>query len=272
MKRMKLWGMVGALVLAGVVVGQADGVSGLTIFAPNTPIRASEVNANFSHLEQLVSGKQARFAPGSADEGKALVARGGQLVFEATAGLNGAKGDPGAAGTDGKDGAQGLKGDSGATGPQGPAGAQGLKGDLGAAGPKGDKGDPGSPGVTLPGLPGPPGPQGPAGPAGLPGPAGATGATGPTGPAGSNGVSGYERVMGSTASIDTGGNTASTVTASCPAGKKVVGGGVTATNALGVAIGASAPTSDTTWSVSASVGFSGTPANITAYAVCITAN
>jgi hypothetical protein len=61
---------------------------------------------------------------------------------------------------------------------------------------------------------GPPGPQGPAGPRGLPG------------PKGQPGVSGLERVDASTALSSS--NTKSVV-ATCPSGKRVVGGGAQAT-------------------------------------------
>lgn len=71
---------------------------------------------------------------------------------------------------------------------------------------------------------GPAGPTGLAGPAGPAGPSGATGAAGPTG---ASGVSGYELVQ-------TGSGVDSTspkyVSASCPAGKKPVGGGAVMNN------------------------------------------
>ena len=63
------------------------------------------------------------------------------------------------------------------------------------------------------------GATGPAGPAGATGPAGAVGPAGATGAAG---VSGYQTVY-NTANIPAG--TAGTATATCPAGKKPVGGG-----------------------------------------------
>jgi hypothetical protein len=74
-----------------------------------------------------------------------------------------------------------------------PAGARGL---AGAAGPKGDRGDAGV--------------------------AGETGGTGSTGSTGSPGMSGYEQAAGNSANDST---TNKSATATCPAGKKAVGGG-----------------------------------------------
>ena len=79
------------------------------------------------------------------------------------------------------------------------------------------------------GDPGPPGPQGPTGPkgdqgeTGPVGPQGPTGSQGPPGPAGSPGVSGWEIVTNRRGDVPYNGY--ATVTADCPAGKKVVGGG-----------------------------------------------
>jgi hypothetical protein len=96
------------------------------------------------------------------------------------------------------------------SGPAGPAGATGLPG------PKGDKGDPGSPG--------PSGPKGATGPAGPAGPAGPTGAPGPTG------VSGWQFVIVEKIIPGAPNHTANEFESDCPAGKKALGGGVTAGN------------------------------------------
>lgn len=74
---------------------------------------------------------------------------------------------------------------------------------------------------------GPAGPTGPAGPAGAAGAAGASSATGAAGPTGASGVSGYEVVQVQSATDST---SPKTVTATCPAGKKPVGGGVVMNN------------------------------------------
>jgi hypothetical protein len=79
----------------------------------------------------------------------------------------------------------------GQTGPQGPAGEQGAAGETGPAGPAG--------------------------------PAGGQGPQGPAGTNGTNGVSGYEMVSATSASVAS--NALGSVTASCPAGKKVTGAG-----------------------------------------------
>lgn len=87
-------------------------------------------------------------------------------------------------------------------------------------GPAGPQGPPGPAGPQGPA--GPAGPQGPVGPVGPQGPQGATGPQGPAGPAGPPGVSGYEMVE-ATFVVPAGGFVRNTV--SCPAGKKVLGGG-----------------------------------------------
>jgi Collagen triple helix repeat (20 copies) len=162
-------------------------------------------------------------------------------------------GDPGPQGPQGPKGDQGPQGATGPEGPQGPQGPQGPKGAdgdgiPGATGPEGPQGPAGADGATGPqgpagadGATGPAGPQGPAGadgargpagPAGPEGPAGADGATGPTGPQGpagpaGAGVAGYEIVAG-TASLDD--ENDKSVSASCPTGKVIVGGGFQVSN------------------------------------------
>jgi hypothetical protein len=90
----------------------------------------------------------------------------------------------------------------------------------------------------------PAGAQGPAGPAGPVGPAG------PQGPAGANGVSGHEIVTVATAMNS---DTEKSITATCPAGKKPVGGGGYAIGILSwpddIGLVASYPVSGTGWRV-----------------------
>jgi hypothetical protein len=147
-------------------------------------------------------------------------------------------------------------------------GPQGIAGPQGPAGPAGDTG--------------PAGPAGPAGPQGLQGPAGATGATGaqgPAGPAGPGGATGYEvvRTSGASSNFDF-----KVQAATCPAGKKAVGGGGSTSFETGisgvadsVAIHRSTPFSvnspDDSWLVHA---IETAPDNITtwtlsAWAVCL---
>jgi hypothetical protein len=132
----------------------------------------------------------------------------------------GPKGDKGDTGAQGAQGLQGPKGDKGDVGPQG---IQGLKGDTGAAGPQGLEGPQGPQGLA--GPQGSPGPQGVAGPAGGQGPQGAMGPIGPSGPQGSPGISGYERVVGDSGTLSMNPGVSSFVTAVCPTGKRVLGGG-----------------------------------------------
>ena len=75
---------------------------------------------------------------------------------------------------------------------------------------------------SIQGPPGPAGPAGPSGATGAQGPQGPAGPTGPGGPAGSPGASGYEVVVNE---VTFAGNTAGSVQADCPPGKRVLGGG-----------------------------------------------
>jgi len=157
------------------------------------------------------------------------------------------------------------------TGPQGP---QGIAGPQGLQGPKGDKGDPGPAGAQgLPGAIGPkgdtgaqgpaggPGPQGDAGPKGDPGPQGAVGPQGVQGPQGNPGpqgvagISGYQIVIANSADDS---SQAKSLGAQCPAGKHLLGGGVTVSPFTGSVIGSppiaireSAPFGDFYWQVTA---------------------
>ena len=150
------------LVIGGILVASSAyvlaAVSIPNTFAPNTPIKSADVNANFSSLKSAIDALQANpvlndasvtttklaagavtapklATPTPAATGKFLGFDGSSLVW--ADGAVGAKGDTGAAG------APGAKGDTGATGQKGDtgaAGAQGLKGDPGATGPQGNAG------------------------------------------------------------------------------------------------------------------------------------
>jgi hypothetical protein len=87
-------------------------------------------------------------------------------------------------------------------------------------------------------------PAGPRGPAGAPGPKGTTGAPGATGVPGASGVSGWQRVHNATGVVNA--NSSIDVEISCPAGKKVFGGGA---YAPGLTLMSSFPGSDTSWIV-----------------------
>lgn len=131
--------------------------------------------------------------------------------------------------------------------------------------------------VTIPGE----GPAGPAGPAGPEGPAGAEGPTGPAGPAGpsgASGVAGLEIVSAISPAVTPatvgafgtfGGN------ASCPAGKRAVGGGFESLlNASHMLPIGSFPVSDTTWRVMLRNTWSSSMSNVQVrvYVICATAN
>jgi hypothetical protein len=172
----------------------------------------------------------------------------------------------GAAGPQGPTGPQGPQGVAGPVGPTGAQGAQGATGPAGATGPQGAKGATGPAGATGPqGAPGLNGAQGPQGPVG---PQGATGATGAQGP---SGISGYEIVSQTTKSVTlaaAGGF--QTFYVSCPAGKKVLGGGNRLDKQTGIwTVQDSIATSDTTWGVGiGNTGASSITGDVTVSAIC----
>lgn len=101
------------------------------------------------------------------------------------------------------------------TGPQGPQGIQGVPG------PQGQKGDTGSQGPQ-----GVQGPKGDKGDRGETGPAGATGSQGPAGPPGASGYEIVREEINAEGGLGNAGIGWWDATATCPAGKKAVGGGV----------------------------------------------
>lgn len=104
--------------------------------------------------------------------------------------------------------------------------------------------------------PGPPGPAGPAGPAG---PRGDTGQQGPAGPAGPPGVSGHEVVV--LGGLLTASQISASFTASCPAGKKLLGGGVATFNQEIQILSSTPLDTGTSWAVSVRT-FDGQPVGV----------
>ncbi len=123
---------------------------------------------------------------------------------------------------------------------------------------------------------GPSGPRGPFGPFGPQGPSGPLGPAGPAGPAGAAGAAGAPGVSGLQVVADTTATDSSSpksVTASCPAGKRAVGGGgALLTNSGPLAIRQSVPTAnDNGWTATAAetAAYGGGWA-LRAYALCAT--
>ena len=84
------------------------------------------------------------------------------------------------------------------------------------------------------------------------------------------GISGHE-IVNNTVTIPVSGNRRANVTATCPSGKKVVGGGwyqADDTNGADLLLYNSYPDSSTTWTVRL-YNFGGSAKNATAYAVCV---
>ena len=207
---------IGAVVIAsGLSVLAAVNLP--NTFTAGTPIKAEEVNANFSSLRAAVETLQGN--AGSVADGAITSSK---LVDAAV--LAGKLNTQNAAAS-GKflsfNGSQMVwaDGSAGTVGPQGPAGS---KGDTGAEGSKGEKGDQGD--------------------------VGATGATGAAGAKGANGVSGYERVEQTRTffTLQKGGEI--NFTLFCPAGKKLVGGGFTVIGATGPFLSSkNGPRNDVEW-------------------------
>jgi hypothetical protein len=134
----------------------------------------------------------------------------------------------------------------------------GLRGDAGTPGQQGPKGDPG--------------PQGPKGDAGAPGSQGPKGDTGERGEKGEQGeqgapgLSGYRPVVGNGYTLGPGafGGTGAT----CPAGKKAIGGGFNASKGVLVTF-STADQSGTTWLVEGTNTIA-TNGWIQAFAICAT--
>lgn len=164
---------------------------------------------------------------------------------------------------------QGQRGAIGPVGPQGAVGPQGPQGPQGTAGPTGATG-----------ATGPAGTQGPAGADGV------DGATGPQGPQGDPGVQGPQGVAGpadsqvfapvtGTSPAGMGAGQTYSVSSTCPAGTKILGGGHTytvstrgQTNRVSVS---SYPSSATVWTILARVNTglgSAVTISVSVYAVC----
>lgn len=156
----------------------------------------------------------------------------------------------------------------GAVGPEGP---QGPEGPTGPRGPTGPVGPPGPQGPLGPA--GPQGPDGPVGPEGPRGPEGPQGPEGSQGPAGEDGVSGYE-VVSRTYFASFSSEEAKTYTIDCPAGKRVLGGGVVenddiTSTQLDLWLAFSGPRDQDTWEVQLMTDDYGAPnAEFTVKAVC----
>jgi collagen triple helix repeat protein len=161
------------------------------------------------------------------------------------------------------------------TGARGPAGSRGAVGPMGAIGPAGGQGPRGETGTAGPF--GPAGSQGPAGPAGAQGPSGADGAPGPTGPQGPPGPSDSQvtAAVSATTPVSAPLGTVATATATCPAGTKILGGGIqisvsVAVQQSRVATRESYPSAADAWtgSIVITSALVGATATINTYAVC----
>jgi hypothetical protein len=221
------------------------------------------------------------------------------------AGVTGATGPTGPTGATGGTGPAGPTGATGATGATGPIGPQGPAGPTGPIGPQGltwkqtwnagtsyslndsvffngssyislADGNTGNQPASSPSDWSLLTQQGSIGATGATGSVGATGPTGPPGPAGAPGPSGSTLVTGTPVSSVTNPpvRTQITATASCAAGKVVLGGGarVTATTQVErVTLTSSYPSNTTTWSAIGTVTSNmnqGNTFTVTAYALC----
>ncbi len=207
----------------------------------------------------------------------------GEQGFQGDAGpqgITGADGPQGAVGAKGDTGEQGFQGDAGPqgdTGADGPQGAVGAKGDTGE---QGFQGDAGPQGIT--GADGPQGATGATGATGAKGDTGATGATGATGPAGANGTNGTNGTNGglsgyvvvTSAAVSTTSALPITNTATCPIGKKAIGGGYSESTGNGLHVFIDGPatvnSANDSWLIRAE-RIQSTNATFTVSVICVTA-
>jgi len=91
---------------------------------------------------------------------------------------------------------------------------------------------------------------------------------GAQGPQGIAGVSGYEQVVAASPANTT---STKTITASCPVGKVVLGGGFVASGVTTTAVLGNGPGSPSDWTVTVRENQTGTPTwTLTVTAVCVT--
>ena len=245
------------LVPSAIVLTGAVGVSVAAI-----PDNAGEIRGCYNPA-LIDEGATAPFSLRDAD-GKACPDGETEIAFNQQ-GPAGPEGQTGAAGPTGATGPKGETGETGATGPVGPKGA------TGATGPTGPKGATGATGATgAKGATGATGATGPKGATGAQGDTGPKGATGPQGPAGADGVSGWERVESAQVYVPVKG--VAVETAKCPAGKRVVGGGVTSDASWETRITSSAPNYNaTSWFGSVKNDSGGVVGVMQVYAICVQA-
>jgi hypothetical protein len=263
----------------------------------------ASVTAGTAGVQALITGAQIKDGTVASRDIKNGTIGRADISAGTLSSLRGQRGRAGAAGPQGPLGPQGPQGAPGAVGPQGERGPQG---DTGSQGPQGAKGDPGA-GVHVTGsvadeddLPatanegdayivtftghlhvwdgtafvdtGPvQGPEGPQGPVGDIGPQGVQGPIGPAGPAGADGgLAGYQIVTAPSVPIAAS-DFAVSGSASCPAGKLAVGGGLTVADPEGeVVLTESRPAAGgADWVVT--VLNYGADNSITPYAICAAA-
>ncbi len=142
---------------------------------------------------------------------------------------------------------------------------------LHAQGPRGPRGAAGVPGVDGASSTQLAPEKGDLGPAGADGRPGQDGKDGPPGAAGKDGVSGYEIVVGPDVTV--GGLTTQQASASCPEGKRVIGGGLVPSGgpAFQPVIHGSYASAGGTWTVVVSDPLSVGGGTVNAQAICATA-
>jgi collagen triple helix repeat protein len=127
-------------------------------------------------------------------------------------------------------------------------------------------------------IQGPEGPEGPAGPAGATGPAGPSGPQGATGPQGLPGVSNYQMLTGNASILNLGAGKLINAKAVCPAGTRVLGGGVQQTTVASIGVSmtlvSSYPDTPQSWfaELRNNQTFSAGAVTLVVYAICATVN
>jgi hypothetical protein len=251
----------------------------LTVLSATSTEVVASMSGTFPDGTYLLTVSRGPSATESAAFALAVYSEPAPLVITGPMGPQGPSGPAGPTGLTGATGPAGPQGPIGLTGPQGPTGPSGPQGPVGQTGPQGPTGQTGPEGPAgQTGPQGPTGAQGATGPQGVTGPSGPQGPAGPIGPQGVPGVSNYQVLTGTASIANLGAGRLISARASCPAGTRVLAGGVqqttTATLAISMTQVSSYPDTSASWFAEFrnNESFSIGAVTLVVYAICATVN